>query len=161
MATIRDVALRAKVSVGTVSNVLAGLSTVSAALRARVDEAMQELDFHPNHAAQSLRSRRSRTLGMAISDITNPFFPQLVRGAEEAALKHGYLLTTCNTDDKPERERQVLSILRARRVDGILLVVAPGCGDIDHITRTIEAHIPIGSPSSSGLGWAGKPLPRS
>jgi LacI family transcriptional regulator, galactose operon repressor len=80
---------------------------------------------------------------MVISDITNPFFPQLVRGAEDAALERGYLLVTFNTDDRVERERQILSTLRARRMDGILLVVAPNAGDAAHIEATIAAGTPI------------------
>ncbi len=143
MATIRDVARRAKVSVGTVSNVLSEVATVNSELRTRVHDAMRALDFHPNHMARSLKSRRTYTLGMVISDITNPFFPQLVRGAEEAALGHGYLLVTFNTDDKVERERRALSILRARRMDGVLLVVSPGDGDISHLKQTVESGIPV------------------
>jgi LacI family transcriptional regulator len=79
---------------------------------------------------------------MVISDITNPFFPLVVRGAEDAASARGYLLITFNTDDRIERERQVLSLLRARRVDGVLLVVAPS-NDAEHIERLIDDGIPI------------------
>jgi len=79
---------------------------------------------------------------MVISDITNPFFPQLVRGAEDVALKHNYLLITFNTDDKVEREKQVLGVLRARRVDGILLVVAPSTGNHGHILNAVRAGVP-------------------
>jgi LacI family transcriptional regulator len=78
-------------------------------------------------------------LGMVIPDITNPFFPQLVRGAEEVVLEHGYLLVTFNTDDDVKREREVLAILRARHIDGVLLVVAPNDGDGSHITDAVSA----------------------
>src|SRR5688572_7051401 len=141
MATIKDVARRAKVSVGTVSNVISGLVPVRAKLRERVEKAIGELDYHPNHIARSLKTRQTKMLGMVISDITNPFFPQVVRGAEDAALQQGYLMVTFNTDDQVERERHVLSVLRARRVDGILLVVAPGEGEISHIESTLAADI--------------------
>jgi LacI family transcriptional regulator len=80
---------------------------------------------------------------MVMSDITNPFFPQLTRGAEDAALKHGYLLVASNTDDQFEREKIVLSVLRNRRVDGILLVVAPSVEGSEHIERTLASGIPI------------------
>lgn len=143
MANIRDVARRAKVSIGTVSNVLSGVSTVGPELRERVHAAMRELDFQPNLVARSLKANRTHTLGMVISDITNPFFPQLVRGAEEAALQQGYLLITFNTDDKVERERRFMTILKSRRVDGVLLVVAPGDGDFGHIRSMVEARIPV------------------
>jgi LacI family transcriptional regulator len=80
---------------------------------------------------------------MVISDITNPFFPQLARGAEDAAIKHGYLVVASNTDDQLEREKRILSVLRSRRVDGILLVVAPNGGDTEHIRKVIASKIPL------------------
>ena len=78
MGTIKEVADRAKVSVGTVSNVLSGTAVVSPELRARVERAVRELNYHPNHIASSLKSRRTKTFGVVVSDITNPFFPRLV-----------------------------------------------------------------------------------
>jgi len=143
MATIKEVAKRAKVSVGTVSNVVTGAIPVSPRLRARVLAAIRHLAYHPDHVARSLKLRRTKMLGMVVSDITNPFFSQMVRGAEDAALQRNYLLLTFNTDDKVERERQVLSVLRARRVDGILLVVAPSKGRPSHIAETLRFGTPI------------------
>ena len=143
MVTIREVARQAKVSVGTVSNVLAGSATVRAELRKRVEEAMRGLDYHPNQIARSLKTRQTKTLGMVISDITNPFFPQVVRGAEDAAMESGYLLITLNTDDNPEREREALSMLRARKVDGLLLTVAATREDMKHIEQFQAAGLPI------------------
>lgn len=140
---MKEIARKAGVSIGTVSNVLNGVVPVSAERRQRVLEAMRELDYHPNHVARSLKLRRTQTLGMAISDITNPFFPLLVRGAEDAALQHGYLLITFNTDDRVEREREILSVLRDRRVDGILLIVAPNNGDVSHIQKALADGIHI------------------
>ena len=144
MATIKDVARQARVSVGTVSNVLSESVSVGAELRERVYAAIEKLDYHPNYVARSLKANSTKTLGLIISDITNPFFPQVVRGAEDCAFKNGYLLITFNTDDQIEREKQVLSVLRSRRVDGVLLVVAPGAdGDVTHIRNTVESGIPI------------------
>lgn len=143
MATVKDVAKLARVSVGTVSNVLTGAPPVSADRRDRVLAAIRQLDYHPNAVARSLKLRRTKMLGMIISDITNPFFPQLVRGAEDAALQRGYLLITFNTDDRVEREKQVLSVLRTRRVDGVMLVIAPNSGDIAHIHSTLASGIAI------------------
>jgi len=144
MVSIRDVAKRAGVSVGTVSNVLSESASVSAERRARVLAAIETLDYHPNYIARSLKARSTKTLGLIISDITNPFFPLVVRGAEDCAFSHGYLLITFNTDDQIEREKQVLSVLRSRRVDGVLLVVAPSPdGDVSHIRKTVECGIPI------------------
>jgi LacI family transcriptional regulator len=143
MATIKEVAKRAGVSVGTVSNVLSRAVPVSSQLMARVTKAVRELDYHPNHVARSLKIKQTKMLGMIIPDITNPFFPQIVRGAEDAALKNGYLLVTFNTDDHAEREKEVLAVLRSRRTDGILLVTARDTSDLSHVTGTIEAGIPV------------------
>ncbi|HBY58483.1 MAG TPA: LacI family transcriptional regulator, partial [Solibacterales bacterium] len=80
---------------------------------------------------------------MVISDITNPFFPEVVRGAEDAATARGYLLSTFNTDDRPERERQVFKVLHTRRMDGVLLVVALERGPIPHVEETVESGTPV------------------
>jgi LacI family transcriptional regulator, galactose operon repressor len=111
MSTLKEVARRAAVSVGTVSNVINGTAPVSDSIRERVLAAIKELEYHPNHVARSLKLKKTMMLGMIISDITNPFFSQMVRGAEDAALKQGYLLLTFNTDDRVEREKQVLGVL--------------------------------------------------
>ncbi|HEU0139003.1 MAG TPA: LacI family DNA-binding transcriptional regulator [Bryobacteraceae bacterium] len=143
MATIKQVAKAAGVSVGTVSNVLSGSVPVSAELKTRVWAVIRKLDYHPNHVARSLKTKQTRMLGMVIPDFTNPFFPQVVRGAEEVVLKHGYLLVTFNTDDDVKREREVLAILRSRHIDGVLLVVAPNDGDGSHITTAVSAGVRI------------------
>src|SRR5216683_1005686 len=108
MVTIKEVAKRAGVSVGTVSNVLRGSTTVNTEIRDRVGKVIRQLDYHPNLAARSLKTSQTHLLGMVISDITNPFFPQLARGAEDAAIKHGYLVVASNTDDQLEREKRIL-----------------------------------------------------
>ncbi len=143
MTTIKEVAKKAKVSVGTVSNVMTGAASVSPSRRERVLGAVRELGYHPDHVARSLKLRRTMTLGMIISDITNPFFSQLLRGAEDAALERNYLLFTFNTDDKIEREKHVFSVLRSRRVDGILLVVAPDRNGYRHVAETLARGTPI------------------
>lgn len=143
MSTIKEVARRARVSVGTVSHVLTGAVSVSPKRRDRILAAIQELDYHPNDIARSLKLRRSHMLGMVVSDITNPFFSQLVRGAEDAAVKRNYLLLTFNTDDRVEREIQILSVLRKRQVDGVVLVVAPSQGKSSHIRELISFGTPV------------------
>lgn len=143
MVTIREVAKKARVSVGTVSNVLSGSESVRPELRRRVEEAMRALDYEPNQIARSLKTRSTKTLGTVVTDITNPFFPQMIRGAEDAALERGYLLITLNTDDHVERERKAVTLLRARKVDGILLVMAPDSGDTGHIRAAIDGGTPV------------------
>ena len=143
MVTLKEVAKRARVSIGTVSNVITGSVHVTPPRRTRVLEAIRDLGYQPNHVARSLRLRRTGMLGMVISDIANPFFSQMVRGAEDAALEHNYLLLTFNTDDHVERERQGLAVLRERRVDGVLLVVSPARETPRHIAETLAAGTPV------------------
>jgi len=143
MATIKEVAQKAGVSVGTVSNVIGNAIRVGPDLRQRVLTAIHELKYRPSDVARSLKLRRTNTLGLLVSDITNSFFSQLVRGAEEAALEQGYLILTFNTDDQVEREKHILEVLRGRRVDGILLVVAPNREGPAHIAETMARGTPV------------------
>ena len=143
MATLKDVAGKARVSIGTVSNVINGSVPVSAARRTRVLDAIRKLGYRPDHVARSLRTRRTHMLGMVVSDITNPYFSHVVRGAEDAALKHNYLPLVFNTDDRLEREKQVLAVLSSRRVDGVLLVVAPSRKPPQHIEEVLKSGVPV------------------
>jgi LacI family transcriptional regulator len=143
MPTIKEVARKAGVSVGTVSNVINGSPAVRPALRERVLAAIRLLDYHPDHVARSLKTRQTRMLGMVIPDITNPFFPEVVKGAQTAALRHDYMLVTFNTDDRVDLESQVLSVLRERKTDGIVLVTAPSRGEVTHIRQTLAGGVPI------------------
>src|SRR5581483_244762 len=113
MPTIKEVARRAGVSVGTASHVLNGKVPVSEKLRKRVEAAITELDYHPSQVARSLSIRRTHTLGMVIPDIANPFFPQVIRGVESVVTKSGFSLITCNTDDQLQREKEALTLLRS------------------------------------------------
>ncbi len=143
MPTIKELARRAGVSVGTASHVLNGRVPVSKELRKRVEAAIAELDYHPSQVARSLSIRRTHTLGMVIPDIANPFFPQMIRGVESVVTKFGFSLITFNTDDQLQREKDTLAVLRSRRVDGILLVISPGRRDNAHIARVMDAGIPV------------------
>jgi len=123
--------------------VLTGAKAVSPERRERVLAVIRKSGYHPNFVARNLRLRQTKALGMVIADITNPFFAQMVRGAEEAALKRSHILLTFNTDDHVEREKYVFSVLRSQRVDGILLVVAPGPKRPPHIADMLKSGIPI------------------
>ena len=115
---------------------------VSKRLRDRVLKVIQELNFQPNHLARSLKIRQTKTIGMVIRDITDPVFPQMIKGAEDAAWLHNYLLVALNSDGQCERERQIVIALRTHRVDGILLTVSAGpCQD--HIRAVRDAGIPV------------------
>src|SRR6201997_2180238 len=123
-ASIYDVARESKVSVFTVSAVVNNKSHVSRKLRERVEAAIQKLNYRPNLIARSLAKQCTHTIGMIVPDIANPFFPMVVRGAEDATQKHGYNLLLCNSDDNLEKEERAVELLLSKRVDGILLTKA-------------------------------------
>jgi LacI family transcriptional regulator len=123
-ATIGDVARRAGVSTATVSRVLAGLPGARPDTRDRVFGAARELGYRPSGVARSLKLRTTRTLGLIITDIENPFFPQLVRAVEDVAREHGFALLLCNATEDPDREASYLDLLVDRRVDGVVIAVS-------------------------------------
>jgi DNA-binding LacI/PurR family transcriptional regulator len=122
--TIREVAEHAKVSTQTVSRVINGSSLVTSQTRERVLETIAKLGFEPNHAAQSLVTKRTRTLAYLVYDITNPFYGQLVRGIEDAAFTRGYDLIGGNSDAAHEKDLMYLRTFSRKRVDGILATVS-------------------------------------
>lgn len=122
MANIQDVARQAGVSISTVSRVLNGTARVNADVKKRVEEAILALAYQPNPAARSLRTNRSRIIGLLISDIQNPFFMILIQGVEDEALSHEYSLILCNSNEDPKREQQYLEVLYSERVAGAIIV---------------------------------------
>ena len=143
MTTIGDVAKQAGVSIATVSRVLNGGTGVGDETRKRVQSAMAALDYQPNRAARSLRSNRSRIIGLLISDIQNPFFAGLIRGVEDEALRHEYSLILCNTNESPQREQQYLDVLYMERVAGVILVPTRDQLGEDTCRRFRERGVPI------------------
>ena len=119
--TITDVAARAGVSSATVSRVLQGSPRVSRAALERVQAAIAELEYRPSGVARSLRSQQTGTLGLIVTNITNPFYPEIVRGAEDAAQRMGASIILCNAAEDPEREIAYLDLLLERRVDGVIV----------------------------------------
>ena len=107
--TLRDVADRAQVSVRTVSNVLGGYEHVSARMRARVQTAIEELDYHPNPVARALRTGRSGVLSLVVPEINQPYFSELAAAVIDAAAAYGYRVAIDQTGNEPERERQLLT----------------------------------------------------
>jgi LacI family transcriptional regulator len=126
MTTIKDVALRAGVSVSTVSHVVNGTRKISASTQERVDEAIRELAYVPSAVARSLKSNTTRTLGMLIPNSSNPYFAEIVRMVEDRCFGAGYTLILCNTDDEPKRQGIYLQVLAERRIDGLIVVSTGG-----------------------------------
>ena len=122
--TIADVARRAGVSTATVSRVLSGVGRASPATHARVEAAARDLGFRPSDVARSLKRRSTLTLGLIVTDIENPYFPQLVKAVEDAAIGEGYAILLCNADEDPEREASYLDLLVERRVDGLIVAAS-------------------------------------
>lgn len=143
MPTIKEVADLAGVSVGTVSHVITGSVPVSESLRIKVQSAIKKLDYHPNHVARSLKTSRTRTLGIIVPDMTISFFPQVIQGAETAARERGYSLIAVNSLESAERQKELVSLLRSQQVEGILLVIASARTPMGHMSRLIEAGIPV------------------
>jgi LacI family transcriptional regulator len=122
--TIRDVALRAGVSVATASNVVNGVRPVGEASRRKVLEAIAALDYRLDRAASALRGRSTRLIGMVVPDITNVFFASLVHGVEGLAERDGYDLLIVSTSEDAAKERRRVEALTARRIDGLIIVPA-------------------------------------
>jgi len=124
MTNIQDVAKRAGVAPITVSRVINHSGYVTQEVRERVESAVAEMGYVPNSLARSLRSKRTHTLALVLTDITNPFFTTVARGVEDFAIKNGYTVIFCNTDESEEKELMYIKMLLQNRVDGFLLVPA-------------------------------------
>ncbi len=120
-ATLRDVARKASVSIKTVSRVVNRQGGISDGTRRRVQEAIAELDFRPSKLARALVTQRTDTIGLILSDVTNPFFPEVARGVLDTAEAQGYDVFVCNTDSDAARESRLLRSLTDHAVDGIIV----------------------------------------
>ena len=138
MASLQEVARRAKVSIATVSRVLNKSDKVAAETRAAVEKALRELGYRPSRVARRLRMKdgRAHLVGLIIPDIQNPFYAEIARGVEDAAYAAEYALLLCNSDENPEKERFYLEVMRSESVDGIVL---PPFDDTDSAVIDIVA----------------------
>lgn len=139
--SVRDVAVAASVSVGTVSNVLNRPDKVAAETVARVLAAIEELGFVRNDAARQLRAGRSRSIGLVVLDAGNPFFADVARGAETRAQEDGLSVLLGNSDDDASREAGYLDLFREQRVNGVL--ITPASGTADKLSRMQDAGTPV------------------
>ena len=138
--SVVDVAARAGVSLGTVSNVLNRPDRVAPSTRDRVMQAIQDLGFVRNEAARQLRAGRSRTIGLVVLDVGNPFFTDLAKGVEQTASTTGLSVVLCNSGDDSDRERHYLSLLQEQRAFGILIT------PVGKATAAIDAVRKMGTP---------------
>lgn len=133
--TMRDVARLAGVSISTVSAVVNNKGIVSAELTARVEKAVKAMGFSPNEGARGLRSGRTHIIGLVVPDISNPFFVEILRGVEDEAIKNGYEVMVCNSNDQTALQTRHLNALHAQRVDGILLAPTDSYAAREVLTR--------------------------
>jgi LacI family transcriptional regulator len=138
---IREVADRAGVSLGTVSNVLNQPHLVSASTRAKVEAAIRELNFVRNDAARQLRTGRSSALGLIVLDVRNPFFTDMARGVEDAANDIGCAVILCNSDESRDKQKSYLKLLLQHRVQGVL--VTPVSEDHQDLQALRDRGIPV------------------
>lgn len=141
MPTVHDVAKRAGVAPITVSRVINNSGYISQATRERVEAAVKELGYVPNTLARGLRSKRTRTLALVVTDITNPYFTLMARGVEDVAGDANYTVIYCNTDESESKEEKYANILAQRQVDGVLLV--PACGNVKTIKFLLSNDINV------------------
>lgn len=138
---IKEVAKLARVSTATVSRTINGSDKVSARTAERVHKAIKELNFYPNTHARTLVSGRSRMLGLIISDITNPFFPELVKHFEDQAVQKGLEVIIANTDYKPKRMAECVRRMLERKVDGAAIMTSEA--DPSLLTELSRRDIPM------------------
>src|SRR5689334_16457407 len=121
---IKDIAHEAGVSTATVSHVINGTKYVADETRKRVEAAIAKFDYHPNAHAQMLALGRSKMIGLLVSDISNPFFPEIIKSIEAAVFAAGYNLILLNTNYEPERAIDYVRRLVQMKVAGIILMIA-------------------------------------
>ncbi|MCR3759603.1 LacI family transcriptional regulator [Clostridium felsineum] len=122
MVTMKDIAKKSGVSQATVSRVISGNVSVNPEIKRKVMEWVRKLDYKPNIIAQSLVKNKSLLIGVIITDISNPFFSDIIKSVEGEAAKYGYSIILCNTDWNLDKEKKYISIMKSYNVDGILIV---------------------------------------
>jgi LacI family transcriptional regulator len=140
--TIVEVAKSAGVSPATVSRVVGNYGYVSEKTRKKVLSAVRELGYRPDTIARSMVTKSTRTIGLVVTDITNPFFAQLARGVEAVTWQNGYTLILANTDEDVAREKAIIMTLQEKRVDAFIIVPASS-KDATHLAELVEAGIPV------------------
>ncbi|MHA4896047.1 LacI family DNA-binding transcriptional regulator [Pedobacter sp. PWIIR3] len=143
-ASIKDIAEKAKVSITTVSFILNGKAPqmrISAAVIERVEAIIKELGFKPNQIARSLRTGDTKTIGLIVEDISNPFFAGIARKIEDKAYKKGYKISYSSTENDVKKAKELIEMFRSRQVDAYIIAPVPGIED--DIARLQAEGIPV------------------
>jgi LacI family transcriptional regulator len=138
---IKEVAQRAGVSPGTVSNVLNRPERVAAATRSRVEQAIRDLGFVRNGSASTLRAGQSRAIGLVVLDVGNPFFVEVARGVEDVVSDRDHAVILCNSGESPEKESRNLRVLAEQRVRGVL--ITPAAEDTSDLLRLRDRGVAV------------------
>jgi DNA-binding LacI/PurR family transcriptional regulator len=153
--TMRQIAERAGVSIGTVSHVINGTAKVREKLRLRVVDAIRDLGYQPSQLARGLRRNRTSMLVMIMPDVTNPFFPAVVRGVEDIAYKDSLRLVLCNTDNDSRKEISYLNELQAYRPAGWLVIPAADSDIASRLKSASHSWPPVVCVDRRPEGWTG------
>lgn len=147
-ATIKDIAKVVHVSYATVSRALNNKNGVKAETRKRILEEAHRVNYRPNAIARGLVKKQTHSIGLLIPDITNPFYPEVARGVEDAALEMGYSVFLCNTNWEEDREEQYIDLLASKRVDG--LIIAPVSDSTANLQKLLRS-LPVVYVSTSSV----------
>lgn len=142
--SIKDIAKRAEVSITTVSFILNGKAEkmrISKEVIKRVEEIIQELGFKPNQVARSLRTGNTKTIGLIVEDISNPFFSAIARLIEDKAYKKGYKISYSSTENDPVKARDLIEMFKSRKVDAYIIAPVPGIEE--DIRQLLAERIPV------------------
>lgn len=137
-ASIKDVAREAGVSIATVSRVLNDVDVVNDETKKKVMDAIKKLGYRPNIVARSLKTQKTKTIGIVIPDISSAFYPEIVRGAEDVANIYNYNIILCNTDLDSEKEKEYLRVLKEKMVDGMIYMSNSLADEILELTRELD-----------------------
>jgi len=149
MTTQKAVAKKANVSVATVSRYINDVGYISPEVKKRIKEAIKELNYRPNLVARSLKLRSSKTIGLVFPHINNPFFIKLVRRAEEVAYNNGYNIILCITENRLDREKLYIDVLKGKLIDGYIII--PASSDDSRLYETLANENVVFVDRSTGL----------
>lgn len=142
-ATIRDLAIRLDISISTVSRALRNAPDVNPATKKAVLELAEKLNYEPNRVAQSLRSKKTNTLGVVVPQINLHFFSSAISGIQEYAALHNYSVIICQSLESFKTEEATIHMLVANRVDGLLISLSSQTNHIKHLEPLVRKKIPI------------------
>ncbi|WP_312460234.1 LacI family DNA-binding transcriptional regulator, partial [Proteiniclasticum sp.] len=137
-ASIKDVAREAGVSIATVSRVLNNVDVVNEDTKKKVQDAIKKLSYRPNIVARSLKTQKTKTIGILVPDVSNQFYPEVVRGAEDVANIYDYNIILCNSDSDLEKEKEYIRVLKEKMVDGMLYMSSSLEGEILDLIDELE-----------------------